>query len=57
MRGLLVTGTDTGVGKTQVAGALLARMCDAGLTPWAFKPYETGVASEPEDAAWFEEHE
>jgi len=48
-----VTGTDTGVGKTQAAGALLALMVRAGHRPFAFKPYETGVepGAEPEDAA------
>ncbi len=48
-----VTGTDTSVGKTQAAGALLALMVRAGYRPFAFKPYETGVeeGSEPEDAA------
>jgi dethiobiotin synthetase len=37
-----VTGTDTGVGKTEVSCALLSLMADAGLHPAAFKPYETG---------------
>lgn len=50
--GFFVTGTDTGVGKSQVAGALLSLMADRGLWPFAFKPYETGVTSIPEDAAW-----
>ena len=52
MSRVFVTGTDTGVGKTQVAGALLSLLGDAGLRPWAFKPYETGVRGEPLDAAW-----
>ncbi len=39
-----VTATDTGVGKTQVAAALLGLMSDAGLDPFAFKPYESGIA-------------
>lgn len=51
-RGFFVTGTDTGVGKTQVAGALLSLLADAGRLPFAFKPYETGVTDVPEDAAW-----
>ena len=37
-----VTGTDTGVGKTEVAAALLSLMADAGLAPGALKPYESG---------------
>ncbi len=47
-----VTGTDTGVGKTEVAAALLSLMADAGLAPGAFKPYESGCADveKPADA-------
>jgi len=47
-----VTGTDTGVGKTEVAAALLSLMADAGLSPGAFKPYESGCADveRPSDA-------
>ncbi len=53
-RRFFVTGTDTGVGKTQVAGALLSLLHRAGLQPFAFKPYETGVAAgtEPQDAVF-----
>ena len=40
-----VTGTDTGVGKTQVSRALLSLLVDAGLSPQGFKPYESGCAS------------
>ena len=39
---VFVTATDTGVGKTQVASALLSLMDDAGLSPAPFKPYESG---------------
>jgi dethiobiotin synthetase len=47
-----VTGTDTGVGKTEVAGALLSLMADAGLAPGVFKPYESGCSDveRPADA-------
>ncbi|NBD07683.1 dethiobiotin synthase [Corallococcus silvisoli] len=47
-----VTGTDTGVGKTQVSCALLSLLKDAGLQPQGFKPYESGCASlkAPSDA-------
>ena len=47
-----VTGTDTGVGKTEVSAALLSLMADAGLNPAPFKPYESGckVLSRPADA-------
>jgi dethiobiotin synthetase len=39
---VFVTGTDTGVGKTEVAAALLSLLADAGLRPAPFKPYESG---------------
>jgi dethiobiotin synthetase len=39
---LFVTGTDTGVGKTQASCALLSLLVDAGLRPQGFKPYESG---------------
>ena len=49
---VFVTATDTGVGKTEVAAALLSLLADAGQKPIPFKPYESGVApgSEPADA-------
>lgn len=37
-----VTGTDTGVGKTQVSAAILASLRERGLTPFAYKPCESG---------------
>ena len=43
MRGLLVTGTDTGVGKTILSAALLAAMIAAGERVRPFKPVVTGV--------------
>jgi dethiobiotin synthetase len=39
---IFVTGTDTGVGKTQASCALLSLLADAGLRPQGFKPYESG---------------
>ncbi len=42
-RGLFVTGTDTGVGKTLVACALARRLRARGLDVGAMKPVETGV--------------
>src|ERR1043165_3891506 len=47
-----VTATDTGVGKTEVACALLSLLADAGLSPAAFKPYESGCddLAAPSDA-------
>jgi len=49
---VFVTATDTGVGKTQVASALLSLLADAGLSPAPFKPYESGCTrlSRPADA-------
>jgi dethiobiotin synthetase len=43
MRGLFVTGTDTGVGKTVVSACLLAAMKDAGEPVRAYKPVVTGL--------------
>jgi dethiobiotin synthetase len=47
-----VTATDTGVGKTETACALLSLLADRGLRPAAFKPYESGCEdlSRPADA-------
>ena len=42
MKGLFVTGTDTGVGKTFVACALIRAARAAGHRVFAFKPIETG---------------
>jgi dethiobiotin synthetase len=50
LRGLFVTGTDTGVGKTTVSVALLRHARRAGLRPIPFKPVETGCDPEPADA-------
>ncbi|HKA14615.1 MAG TPA: dethiobiotin synthase [Myxococcota bacterium] len=42
-RGVFVTGTDTGVGKTLVACALLRALHARGIDAGAMKPIETGV--------------
>ena len=49
---IFVTGTDTGVGKTEVSAALLSLLADAGLRPAPMKPYESGCADrrQPADA-------
>jgi dethiobiotin synthetase len=60
MRGLFVTATDTGVGKTVVSAALLAAMAAAGEPVRAFKPVVTGLEDEQEIAArgdWPADHE
>lgn len=42
MKGLFVTGTDTGVGKTVVAGALITGLAEAGFEVAAYKPVAAG---------------
>ncbi len=48
MKAFFVTGTDTGVGKTTVACALLAAARARGLRALAMKPVETGCQSGPD---------
>lgn len=56
VRGVFVTGTGTGVGKTLVGRALIAALRDRGVRVAPFKPVETGCrrsgtgAMVPEDA-------
>lgn len=49
-RGLLVTGTDTGVGKTFVAAGLARVLADDGVDVGVMKPAETG--HEPAGGEW-----
>jgi dethiobiotin synthetase len=56
MRGLFVTGTDTGVGKSVLSAALLAAMVQAGEPVSAHKPVLTGLEETP-DGAWPADHE
>jgi dethiobiotin synthetase len=51
MRGLFVTGTDTGVGKSVVSAALVAAMRAAGEPVAACKPVLTGL-DEPPESGW-----
>lgn len=54
MRGVFIAGTDTGVGKTVIAGALAMRLKHLGVNVGVMKPIETGVApdgAQPSDAA------
>jgi len=44
-RGIFVTGTDTGVGKTVVACALVRALRARGIDAGAMKPIETGVGA------------
>jgi len=51
VRGLFVTGTDTGVGKTEVAAALVAGWRALGLDVGGMKPAQSGVEpGAPSDA-------
>jgi dethiobiotin synthetase len=54
---VFVTATDTGVGKTEAAGALLSLLADRGDRPAPFKPYESGCADlrRPADAVFLRE--
>ncbi len=45
MRGIFVTGTDTGAGKTLVSCAILAALGRRGARVAAYKPVETGCPS------------
>jgi dethiobiotin synthetase len=45
-RGLFITGTDTGVGKTQVAAVLAVALRSRGLRVGVMKPVETGCPVE-----------
>jgi dethiobiotin synthetase len=56
MRGLFVTGTDTGVGKTVVAGAIAAAARARGTRVAAYKPVVTGL-DEPAVEGWPRDHE
>ncbi len=46
-RGVFVTGTDTGVGKTVVAAGIVVLLREAGVDAAGFKPVETGVPAPP----------
>lgn len=56
MRGLFVTGTDTGVGKTVVAGAICATLRAQGMRVAAYKPVVTGL-DDPPQPRWPLDHE
>lgn len=55
MRGLFVTGTGTGVGKTILSAVLLAAMRAAGEPVRAYKPVVTGLDEPPGE--WPHDHE
>ena len=56
MHGLFVTGTDTGVGKTAVSGAIVAALLGRDAPVVALKPLVTGL-DEPPEADWPRDHE
>ena len=55
-RGLFVTGTDTGVGKTVLTAAIVAALRARGDAVTALKPVITGL-DEPPDPIWPRDHE
>jgi dethiobiotin synthetase len=56
LHGLFVTGTDTGVGKTVVAAAIVAALRARGEPVRALKPLITGL-DDPPDPVWPRDHE
>ncbi len=57
MRGLFITGTDTGAGKSILTAALLAAMSEAGEPVVAHKPAVTGLDEPPAAGGWPADHE
>ena len=55
MRGLFVTGTDTGVGKSVLAAAICAGLAARGRRVAAFKPVVTGLDDPPGE--WPPDHQ
>ena len=56
MRGIFITGTDTGVGKSVLAAAICAALAARGERVAAFKPVVTGLES-PAAPGWPHDHE
>jgi dethiobiotin synthetase len=56
LRGLFVTGTDTGVGKTVLAAAIVAALRAEGVGVTVLKPVMTGL-DEPAPRHWPHDHE
>ncbi len=57
MRGLFITGTDTGAGKSILTASLLAAMSAAGEPVVAHKPAVTGLDEPPGADGWPADHE
>ena len=51
-RGLIITGTDTGVGKTYVAAAIIRILRTQGRRVGAYKPAVTGSRPGPDGPIW-----
>ena len=54
LRGVFVTGTDTGVGKSVLASAICAALVERGERVAAFKPAVTGLDEDPGE--WGHDH-
>jgi dethiobiotin synthetase len=54
-KGLFITGTDTGVGKTIVAAGLVASLRESGMDIGVMKPIETGFSLQSSDAVFLKE--
>jgi dethiobiotin synthetase len=54
-KGLFITGTDTGVGKTIVTAGLVASLRDSGMDIGVMKPIETGFSLRSSDAVFLQE--
>jgi dethiobiotin synthetase len=54
-KGIFIAGTDTGVGKTFVAGGLAAALKKKGVDVGIFKPFESGTASGHSDYKYLKE--
>jgi dethiobiotin synthetase len=52
LRGLFITGTDTGVGKTHVAMGIIAALRSRGIRVGAYKPAVSGSVPRPDGPVW-----
>jgi len=52
LRGLFITGTDTGVGKTHVAAGVISALRFRGVRVGAYKPAVTGSEAGPKGPVW-----
>jgi dethiobiotin synthetase len=52
LRGLFITGTDTGVGKTYIAAGVIAALRSRGIQVGAYKPVVSGSTAGPGGPVW-----